>query len=112
MTSSLSVAALTVSLGIGATPIAHAGSSYACHYTSAEPVLSRGDTGTVVKQLQCELNNSILGGNLVVDGTFGRGTEAKVKTFQRCEGLSADGIVGHKTWARLNYWTSSGGFGC
>ncbi|MFG3115590.1 peptidoglycan-binding protein [Streptomyces sp. NPDC048197] len=112
MATALSITALTASLAVGAAPNAFAARSYACHYASTEPVLSRGDRGAVVKQLQCELNNSILGERLAVDGTFGSGTAAKVKYFQRCEGLRADGIVGHKTWARLNHWTSSGGFGC
>jgi len=35
------------------------------------------------------------------DGIFGPQTEAKVKDYQRSQGLAADGIVGRATWERL-----------
>lgn len=35
------------------------------------------------------------------DGIFGSGCAAAVKSFQRANGLSADGIVGKDTWERL-----------
>ena len=35
------------------------------------------------------------------DGIFGPQTEAKVKEYQRDQGLAADGIVGRATWERL-----------
>ena len=37
----------------------------------------------------------------VVDGIFGKGTEAAVKHFQARNGLPQDGIVGVGTWAKL-----------
>jgi hypothetical protein len=40
-------------------------------------------------------------GKIRADGVFGSGTEAAVKEFQGAKGLSADGIVGQKTWAAL-----------
>lgn len=36
------------------------------------------------------------------DGRYGAETEAAVKAFQRDNGLTADGIVGPKTWAALD----------
>ena len=37
----------------------------------------------------------------VADGIFGRGTETAVKRFQQSRGLTADGIVGPRTWTAL-----------
>lgn len=39
---------------------------------------------------------------VTVDGNFGSGTAAAVKAFQSLFGLTADGIVGRATWAKLN----------
>ncbi|MEV5116705.1 peptidoglycan-binding protein [Peribacillus frigoritolerans] len=36
-----------------------------------------------------------------MDGIFGSGTEIAVKAFQRVNGLSADGIAGENTFAKL-----------
>jgi peptidoglycan hydrolase-like protein with peptidoglycan-binding domain len=38
---------------------------------------------------------------LTEDGYFGPLTETAVKTFQRAEGLSPDGIVGTNTWTKI-----------
>ena len=62
--------------------------------------IKRGSKGTDVKILQALLNAS--GENLTVDGDFGSGTDAAVKTFQRSKNLTADGIVGAKTWEALS----------
>jgi len=54
-------------------------------------VLKKGSRGDDVKVLQ-----QFLG--LSADGIFGSGTEASVKNWQVTNGLTADGIVGPKTW--------------
>lgn len=41
------------------------------------------------------------GARLDVDGEFGKETEKAVKSFQKARHMSADGIVGKDTWARL-----------
>lgn len=72
---------------------------------TAEPVLPtlrKGSKGEYVQLLQTKL--MMLGydlGSYGVDGDFGTKTQAAVKAFQKDRGLSADGIVGAKTWAEL-----------
>ena len=62
--------------------------------------VKRGSKGTDVKVLQALLN--VNGANLTVDGDFGAGTDTAVKTFQKTKGLTADGVVGTKTWEALS----------
>jgi hypothetical protein len=57
-------------------------------------------TGEDVKWVQRQLN-AILLGPLVVDGDYGPATMEAVKRFQKHEGLVNDGILGVKTWAKL-----------
>ena len=74
------------------------------YYTPQEtryPVLRRGSRGSFVRYLQFMLK--IEGYNLgSVDGVFGAQTENAVLSFQRANGLTADGIVGPATWEKLN----------
>lgn len=62
--------------------------------------LKIGSKGIEVKNLQTKLN-------LIADGIFGRLTEEAVRDFQRSKGLTADGIVGPKTWAALGIVSSA-----
>lgn len=55
-------------------------------------LLKKGSHGKDVKTLQRILH-------LYEDGIFGAMTEEAVKEYQRQHGLTADGIVGDKTWA-------------
>ena len=57
-------------------------------------VLRKGDKGPRVKDLQIALG-------VPADGVFGSQTEYHVMQFQSQKGLTADGIVGTKTWEVL-----------
>lgn len=57
-------------------------------------ILKLGSRGIDVITLQKKLN-------LHQDGIFGPLTEEDVKEFQKSNGLTIDGIVGAKTWAKL-----------
>lgn len=57
-------------------------------------ILKVGSKGKEVKELQEALEINI-------DGDFGYGTEAAVKSFQKENDLYVDGIVGNKTWEIL-----------
>lgn len=65
------------------------------------PLLRRGSTGQYVRYLQfmLQINGYNAGG---VDGIFGSATQNAVLSFQQANGLTADGIVGKNTWAKLN----------
>jgi putative chitinase len=57
-------------------------------------LLKKGDNNENVKQLQVKLH-------LDPVGNFGPKTEEAVKIWQAAHGLTADGIVGDKTWAMI-----------
>jgi putative chitinase len=57
-------------------------------------LLRKGDNNEQVKQLQVKLH-------LDPVGNFGPKTEEAVKLWQSAHGLTADGIVGDKTWAMI-----------
>lgn len=64
-------------------------------------VLRKGNRGQEVKKLQILLH-------LYEDGIFGVLTEEAVKNFQKSNGLYADGIVGDKTWSKLEECKGNG----
>lgn len=68
--------------------------------TSPLLVLRNGSRGTQVKVLQYLLIDAGFDCGKV-DGIIGKDTIAAVKAFQTAHGLTADGIVGAKTWAAL-----------
>ena len=64
------------------------------------PTLKQGARGNITKLLQEKLVS--LGYNTNgVDGIFGSGTKKAVMSFQKANGLVADGIVGQNTWRKL-----------
>ncbi len=65
------------------------------------PVLRKGSTGAVVKQMQERL---AIGGYDVgaIDGSFGNRTEAAVRKLQEASSLPIDGVVGDRTWFELS----------
>lgn len=66
----------------------------------SHPTLRKGDRGDEVKQWQAFLNaNGYPCG--IVDGIFGKNTEAAVKQWQAAHGLVVDGIIGPKTWETI-----------
>jgi hypothetical protein len=66
----------------------------------SQPSLENGSTGVDVERLQSALT-AALGQTITIDGDFGSGTEAAVKSYQTAAGLSSDGEVGPLTWTAL-----------
>ncbi|MDM0053034.1 peptidoglycan-binding protein [Variovorax sp. J22R115] len=64
------------------------------------PVLQKGDRGEHVELLQRELAKRNFA-STPADGVFGSNTDAAVRAFQSSRRLTADGIVGEKTWTAL-----------
>jgi D-alanyl-D-alanine carboxypeptidase (penicillin-binding protein 5/6) len=64
--------------------------------------LQVGSVGEMVVALQRTLNHRLKGVSVIsVDGDFGPGTQAAVKTFQRQNQLPETGVVDAGTWSRL-----------
>jgi len=70
-------------------------------YNFGTVTLRNGSRGEAVKELQRFLNQSVNWG-LVVDGKLGPKTIEVIRTWQRDNGLVADGLVGAKTKAKMN----------
>lgn len=68
-------------------------------HTTGHRTLRRGCQGDDVAWLQWELSKR--GYALADDGDFGPNTERKVISFQSANNLTADGIVGPKTYGKL-----------
>jgi peptidoglycan hydrolase-like protein with peptidoglycan-binding domain len=63
------------------------------------PVLRRGSSGPKVRDVQNALR--VGGFPLTLDGDFGPATDRALRAFQAKHGLTADGVVGPKTWVVL-----------
>ncbi|MFE7268404.1 GH25 family lysozyme [Streptomyces sp. NPDC057592] len=61
--------------------------------------VGQGANGAAVKAAQAQLAG--YGNRIAVDGAFGPATQAAAVAFQRSHGLTADGIIGPKTWNKL-----------
>jgi peptidoglycan hydrolase-like protein with peptidoglycan-binding domain len=74
------------------------------------PLVKKGATGTAVTGLQKGLRTFGGAGSPTdpgaPDGKFGPKTEAAVKAYQTAQGLTADGVVGDRTW-----WNPAGAAG-
>ncbi|MGB3639717.1 MAG: peptidoglycan-binding protein [Rivularia sp. (in: cyanobacteria)] len=74
------------------------------------PVLKKGSSGELVKQMQDRLfTDGYYSGELTidnraskVDGIFGSQTESVIKNLQKNTGLVVDGIVGDCTWFEIS----------
>ena len=64
-----------------------------------KPTLKMGSKGDWVKVAQARL--LMYGYQIEVDGDFGPNTKNAVVSFQASYGLTKDGIIGPKTWAKL-----------
>lgn len=64
--------------------------------------IRQGNTGIGVNKIQGYLNifqnRGFIANRVTQDGIFGSGTKTAVTQFQRYANLSADGIVGERTW--------------
>ena len=103
MKKQLLIGALALALTFGAVcPAAAAACASACVSEEAvlAAVLRQGSTGGEVKEVQRRLKNwGYYSG--AVDGIFGSGTRKAVISFQKKNGLTADGIVGKATYKAL-----------
>lgn len=64
------------------------------------PKLRPGSRGNAVVNLQNMLKAA--GANIKADGVFGRNTSTAVRSFQSSAGIGVDGVVGPRTWDKLN----------
>ena len=81
--------------------VAYARPKYTINTTIDEkPVLKIGSKGDWVTIAQGRL--AINGYNIDVDGDFGPKTKQAVIDFQKKHGLTADGVIGPKTWEKLH----------
>jgi peptidoglycan hydrolase-like protein with peptidoglycan-binding domain len=66
-----------------------------------QPTVRLNDRGDAVRRVQRAIRRSGANTELVVDGQFGPPLETAVMAFQELVNLTADGIVGPRTWKEL-----------
>ena len=101
----LGLTGVVMGVAAGAAPSAHASSAGMTSVSCSVVTIYKGSTGSLVKTLQSRL------GGLTADGVFGNLTLAKVRAFQKSHSLAVDGVVGPKTWAALGGFPCSNGGG-
>ncbi|GGB84536.1 hypothetical protein N798_11200 [Knoellia flava TL1] len=96
VTGQLDNATWTKMVALGLVPSRNGGSTTTTSPLSAYigTVLQRGSKGPAVVALQKALG-------ILADGSFGPGTETKVKAFQQTKGISPTGVVAKSTWLAL-----------
>lgn len=74
---------------------------------AAKPAVKMNDEGDVVRYLQGVLLKTGHYNTDKLRGRFGTGTERAVRSFQKDNGLTADGWVGQKTWKVIDQAAAS-----
>lgn len=95
--------AFVMGVGAAAGPLLLAGPAQAYSWTRT---LQQGSSGADVTELQIRVAgwaaDSPSQTRVAIDGAFGPGTAAAVRRFQAAYGLTADGVAGSATHAKLN----------
>lgn len=75
-------------------------------YVSVYALSKSGSTGSEVKTIQTKLKNwGYYNGS--IDGVYGWQTESAVKSFQKKNGLTVDGVAGERTLNAMGIFSSS-----
>ena len=79
---------------------------FSAAYLTVDAVSKNGSRGEEVKKIQTKLKNwGYYNGS--IDGIYGWQTESAVKSFQKKNGLTADGVAGTKTLNAMGIFTST-----
>ena len=79
---------------------------FSAAYLTVDAVSKNGSRGEEVKKIQTKLKNwGYCNGS--IDGVYGWQTESAVKSFQKKNGLTADGVAGTKTLNAMGIFTST-----
>ncbi|GAB3750486.1 D-Ala-D-Ala carboxypeptidase family metallohydrolase [Yimella radicis] len=95
--------ATTAALGVG---LSASGSASAAGCDSWSSTLKVGSRGGAVTELQIRVAGWVKSGTVMAtDGVYGEQTKAAVARFQKAYGLTADGVAGSNTFAKLRSLT-------